>query len=401
MLLLINPFGRIVEIPTEKQYNELLNTFGFRLLTDAEKKSYAAEREVKFIPGAKQDESKRGVYLATVSQGGKDGYGVASELIARELQNVGIPVTRYYDGQKVAILFHNPYSILSIQGQYKIIYTMFESDKIPADWHDYLGSADLVLVPSKWCQSVFKKSGIESQVVPLGYNDNVYFYKERINKREQRQNFTFLHYNAFNIRKGFPEVFKAFVKAFRQDEPVKMIFKTNLLQLPLPITKEKYPNIEIITGAMGDRELADLMGRSDCFVLPSRGEGFGVPPLETMATGMPAIIPNAHGFTEYFNSDYMYEVNVKETCPALYSRYKGQDTGNMVVCDIDHLAERMRFVYEHQDEALAKGKKASEYVKQWTIKNTALQLKKIIERAENEIIKDKPVSDLLNLEIVK
>jgi len=278
---------------------------------------------------------------------------------------------------------------------------MFESDKIPADWHDYLGSADLVLVPSKWCQSVFKKSGIESQVVPLGYNDNVYFYKERINKREQRQNFTFLHYNAFNIRKGFPEVFKAFVKAFRQDEPVKMIFKTNLLQLPLPITKEKYPNIEIITGAMGDRELADLMGRSDCFVLPSRGEGFGVPPLETMATGMPAIIPNAHGFTEYFNSDYMYEVNVKETCPALYSRYKGQDTGNMVVCDIDHLAERMRFVYEHQDEALAKGKKASEYVKQWTIKNTALQLKKIIERAENEIIKDKPVSDLLNLEIVK
>ena len=125
MLLLINPFGRIVEIPTEKQYNELLNTFGFRLLTDAEKKSYAAEREVKFIPGAKQDESKRGVYLATVSQGGKDGYGVASELIARELQNVGIPVTRYYDGQKVAILFHNPYSILSIQGQYKIIYTMF------------------------------------------------------------------------------------------------------------------------------------------------------------------------------------------------------------------------------------------------------------------------------------
>jgi glycosyltransferase involved in cell wall biosynthesis len=278
---------------------------------------------------------------------------------------------------------------------------MFESDKIPDDWVDYCKAADLVLVPSKWCQQVFKKSGINTQVLPLGYNDQVFLYKERIIKRDYRQDFVFLHYNAFNLRKGFPEVFKAFVKAFRQDEPVKMIFKTTLQQMPIPITKKQYPNIEVVLGAVGESEIANFCNNADCFVFPSRGEGFGITPLEAMATGMPAIVPNAHGISEYFNPEYMYEVKVKETCPGLYSRYKGQDVGHMVICDVDDLAQKMRWVYEHQQEAAMMGKKASEYVKQWTIRKTAEGLKSIIDKVQKLPLNDKPINNALELEVVK
>jgi glycosyltransferase involved in cell wall biosynthesis len=402
MAVFINPGGRIVQVDDPKLVLEHEANPAFKKLSEKEEKDWQEQRTAQIQEmkaQANMDESK-GIYLATVSQGGKDGYGIASARLISELKATGIPVSLNYEGQKVGILFHNPYSILQIETPYRVIYTMFESDKIPNDWKDYLDAADLVIVPSKWCQEVFKKAGVETTVVPLGYDDKVFKYVERPIKRDIRQDFTFLHYNAFNIRKGFPEVFKAFTQEFAKDEPVKMIFKTTLNQIPLPITKAQYPNIEIITGSCSDQELMQICARSDAFVFPSRGEGFGMTPLETMATGLPAIVPNAHGHTEYFDANYMYEAKVAEMCPALYSRYKNQDVGKMVVCDIPELRKQMRWIYEHQKEAHEMGKKASEYVKQWTFVETARKLNEVLVDILKKPISEKPLRNVLKLDTV-
>jgi glycosyltransferase involved in cell wall biosynthesis len=291
----------------------------------------------------------------------------------------------------------------------KIIYTMFESDKIPDDWLDFLHTADKVLVPSRWCMEVFAKSGIQAEVVPLGYDDSVFSFEQRKLKNLVKENFTFLHYNAYNVRKGFLEVVKAFITEFDPAEPVRMIFKTVQEQLPaLPLIPSQYPNIEIVKGAMEDTDLAKLCARADCFVYPSRGEGFGIPPLEAMATGMPAIVPNAHGISEYFDPQYMYEVKVEKTCPALYSRYRGatdeetiEKFGNMVVCDTDDLRRQMRYIYEHQRDAMEMGQRASEYVKNYTYKKTAERLKTIIDDYMLKEVTKKPLANVLTLEEVK
>lgn len=400
MPTLINPSGRIVIIDDPEQYEELLKTPGFSKPTFQEEQTYLNTRSNLVSEMKSERDKDKGIYIATVSQGGKDGYGIASSKLIEGLTKLGVNISPHFENQKVALLFHNPYSILRLESPVRIIYTMFESDKIPDDWKEYLEAADLVVVPSKWCADVFKKAGIDTKVIPLGFDDKVFKYKKRMVKRAQRKDFVFLHYNAFNIRKGFPEVFKAFNKAFSKDEPVKMIFKTTLDQIPLPITKKEYPNIEIIQGKFSEKELVKVIERSDCFVFPSRGEGFAMTPLETMATGIPAIVPNAHGITEYFNPDYMYEVKVKETCPALYSRYKGIDVGNMVVCDVDHLASQMRYIYEHQDEARDKGKKAAEYVKAWTFDKTAEKFKELFDEYFTKPIAEKPIRNVLALEQV-
>jgi len=397
---LLNPVGRVCIVETEKEYQNWIEK-GFEKPTQTQIKNFLKERQELIRSIKEKDKLNDGVYFATVSQGGKDGYSVASQKLVGELRRLGVKVDFQYNNQKVGILFHNPYGITRLQTPYKIIYTMFESTKIPDDWIDYLEMADLILVPSKWCADVFKKSGIKTRVVPLGFDDKVFTYRDRELKREADKDFYFLHYNAFNVRKGFQEVFKAFVREFKKDEPVKLILKTTLDYIPLPITKTQYPNIIIKLGKVSDYELAEICYQADCFIFPSRGEGFGMTPLEAMGTGLPAIIPNAHGLTEYFNPDFMYEVKVKEECPAIYAKYKGIDVGKMSVCDVDDLRKKMRWVYDHQAEAMEKGKKASEYVKGWTYEKTAITLKQIIDEAMKAPIADKKLKDILLLEEVK
>lgn len=384
MQYLKNPGGRIVQIDDQDQYDKLREMGGFLVPTSEEITNYQKARNSKFnemqVKASREiPANQKGVYLATVSQGKKDGYSVASGAILHHLKRAEVAIDTKYTGQVIALLFHNPYSVLHLNSPYRIIYTMFESTKIPEDWPDYLNAADKVLVPSKWCQNVFAGRGINTEVVPLGYDERYFWYMDRPIKREVRQDFKFLHYNAFNIRKGFVEVFKAFTKEFKKDEPVRLVLKTNVKHIPIPISPIVYPNIEVINQAMEPTELADLLADCDAFVFPSRGEGFGMTPLEAMATGLPTIVPNAHGISEYFNPDYMYEVKVDHTCPGLYQRYKGMDVGTMDVCDVKHLRQQMRYIYEHQKEAKEIGQKSSEYVKQWTLKNTADKMQKIIE----------------------
>lgn len=277
---------------------------------------------------------------------------------------------------------------------------MFESTKIPDDWKEYLDAADKVLVPSKWCQEVFKKAGVDAEVVPLGYDDRFFKYKERKVKRDSGDDFIFLHYNAYNLRKGFVELVKAFVEEFEKDEPVKMVFKTTLHQPPFPFDERKYPNIKVIKGEVEPYQLAELCHQADCFVFPSRGEGFGITPLEAMATGLPVIVPNAHGIGHYFNERYMYEVEVEKEVPAAYYRYKGQDVGHMYLNSVKHLRQQMRHVYEHQKEAREKGRLAAKYAKQYTYKETAKRLKKIFSGIMSKPLSKRKQSNLLTLELV-
>jgi glycosyltransferase involved in cell wall biosynthesis len=54
----------------------------------------------------------------------------------------------------------------------------------------------------------------------------------------------------------------------------------------------------VVTGRVSDDELVGLYRAADCFVYPSRYEGFGLPPLEAMACGTAVISSNRTSLPE-------------------------------------------------------------------------------------------------------
>jgi glycosyltransferase involved in cell wall biosynthesis len=394
-MLLVNPTGRYVEL--DENWEHWLQQPGFRKATEQEEREYRERRILEHAKMSGDLSYKESLYLVSVSErGGADGYGMSSKHLIEALEWAGVPVSEYYTEQDIGLLYHSPHSITRLDTKYKIIYTMFESDKIPEDWYDYLHAADLVIVPSKWCQKTFKKSGVDSIVVPLGYNDKVFKYV----KRPKRDTFTFLHYDAFNARKGHFEVLEAFDQEFDKvkEKHIKLILKTSREIAPIPIVPSEYPNIKVVYDKVPEQELFKLCEQADAFLFPSRGEGFGITPLEAMATGLPAIVPNAHGISEYFNKNYMLGVRATEKCTAIYRRLT--NVGYMRKCNVDDIRKQMRWCIEHPDEARALGTKASKYVQKWTYSKTAEQLKKIFDDIKKKPLPERKVGDILPLQEV-
>lgn len=381
-MFVVNKFGRVVELDDD-QAQPFIEAGDLRPAEDHEVASYLGKR-AEMNRAATHGNT---IYFQTVKTS-PDGYGMSREHLKHELAQLGVVLSESFADQKIGLLYNYPYGVISMRSDVRLIYTMFESDKLPEEWADYLNMADEVIVPSKWCAEVFAKSGVKASVVPLGYNDRAFVYIDRPIPIESGLPFTFIHYDSFNLRKGFAEVFKAFTEEFSPDEPVRLILKTAQNAVAIPLMKSQYPNIDTITGTLPEHELVDLLKQANCMVYPSRGEGFGITPLEAMATGLPAILPNEHGISEYFHSKYMLEVKAPDRCPGLYSRFKGQDVGKMVVADVDDLKKQMRYAYNHQAAIKELGRSASEYVKKYTYRVSAERLAEIIKKWDTaEVIK--------------
>lgn len=61
-----------------------------------------------------------------------------------------------------------------------------------------------------------------------------------------------------------------------------------------------------ILGHLPDNELSEIYSASSLFVFPSYAEGFGLPPLEAMQSGIPTIVSRIQPFIELFGNSVLY-----------------------------------------------------------------------------------------------
>lgn len=274
-----------------------------------------------------------------------DGYGRLARMLRDNIE---------IDPNSKRVLYLGlPAWIGKAEGAINGIFTMFEADKLPPQWpSDINNNYDFVVVPSTWCRQVFIDSGVTVPVhlVPLAVDDFTPY-------SPNNSPFTFGHQNSFTIgkQKGWDMVIAAFEEEFTKKDDVRLILKTRTthefaIDWGWYKKAQKNKRIEIVNEDFTDKQLhEDFYGRLNCFVFPSRGEGFGLPPLEAMAHGIPTILTDAHSMHDFAHLGI--GIDTVGYCDSYYyGRIEDMVQGRWVEPNYEQLRWKMRYVYENYQE---------------------------------------------------
>jgi glycosyltransferase involved in cell wall biosynthesis len=253
-----------------------------------------------------------------------------------------------------------------IEGKRRVGWTMLEVTGLPADWAAGCNTMDEVWVPAPFNVETFRNSGVTVpiQVMPLGVD--VDYYHPGIRSFRPSSSFTFLSIFEWGERKAPEVLLRAYAEEFKPSDDVLLLVSVfnkdptinveeEIAKLQLPPSA---PMAVLINPEFADYQMGALYRSADCFVLPTRGEGFGMPVLEAMACGLPTIATNWSGPASFLNEGNGYPLDVRAMvrAEARCPYYEGFDWAEP---DADHLRALMRHVYDHPDEARAKGAAAA------------------------------------------
>ena len=177
-------------------------------------------------------------------------------------------------------------------GQNPALLTMWETNWLPPEFSEYLHLFDTVIVPSLHNWELFSQFHDNVRVIPLGVDREVWHPKERPNNEK----FKILCGGSEWYRKGLDVVLKAFLQLKLPDAELHIKIVPPYLSAPDNLT---YPNVVVHNKWMTVEAEADLVRSADCFISVSRGEGFGLMPLQAISAGVPVILSDAHGHREF------------------------------------------------------------------------------------------------------
>lgn len=237
----------------------------------------------------------------------------------------------------------------------------FETTRVPRSWVHKLNNFDALFVPCVQNIQMFRDSGVKIpiELIHWGVDSTKYYPVER----KDDGIFTFGHMGALSIRKGTDLLVEAFTEAFPKEQDVRLICKSSQ---PTYRFGSKDKRIIVHLDHWTHEEMLNQFFRQvDCFVFPTRGEGFGLTPLEAMATGIPAIVTGWSGPLEYMTPEVGWLLDYRMVAAKDFSEklYK-EDCGDWAEPSKTDLIAKMRYAYEHQDEVREKGKAAAEHVKE-------------------------------------
>lgn len=320
---------------------------------------------VKHLIRARVEVSPHGKFMPTVG---------SREYEVLDLEERAISL-RKWTKYRIGVIETTPFDFGMIDNEIKIANTMLESDQMGRQWVTNCNRLDYILVPNEFQKKAFEKSGISKPVIviPHGTETEKFPYFER----PKRDIFTFGIVGWLNERKGVFDVIKAFSSEFDSSEPVKLVLKTSNMAFGY----YRYftdPRITTIRSLITPGELNELYRSFDCFVFPSRAEGVGQPPREAMATGLPVITTNYSGLEELCDPKICYPLQPIRFETGVNPQNLEQP-GKWAKIDVRELMYQMRYVYEHQEEARQKGKKAAQWIRdKFSWINCAYKLKEFL-----------------------
>ncbi len=278
------------------------------------------------------------------------GYASASRDYVRALNDAGLHlVTRdlRYDGgnyernhlekhlakrsaQDVDIIIQQttPNEMEPKEGCFNVGVFCWETDRLPDLWVHQLNRMDLVLVPCEDNLMVARKCGVLTPIEKIHYSCDVSKYESTTTPfvvPGASDAFKFLAICQYSKKKGIDPLLKAYLSEFGDRDNVLLMLKTYFGPKDGPAEKQKmveilniikralrlkrYPRIQLIHEVLDFEAINRLYATADCYCLPSRGEGWGVPHFDALGYGLPAIATKGTGPEEFITPECGWLVN--------------------------------------------------------------------------------------------
>lgn len=205
-----------------------------------------------------------------------------------------------------------------------IFITTYEMENMPRYWGETLNQFNCVITPSKWSRDILAKQvTVPIHIVEWGIDPKTYYPQEFFShkydeKRGEDQPFIFAGVFQWTERKSPYELLQAYLQEFSSKDNVELILRCSYVGDPMDQVnikmkiiawqtklwklygKKDFPIVRLIVDTVDDHQMRHVYQSADVSILVSRGEGFGLPILESMACGTPVITTAWGGQTDYY-----------------------------------------------------------------------------------------------------
>lgn len=282
---------------------------------------------------------------------------------------------------KVQIIHTTPniYHKHAKPGHYVIGRLIWETDRLPLDFVKGANGCDEIWTADENTKAAIERSGVTTPVyiIPEANNPKVNTHKPFM--VEDAGEYKFYSMFEWGERKNPTALLTAYWTEFTPSDDVALYIKTyingfgkrnlielrsRILQIKKRIKQRYYAPLYVCDALLSREQVWRYHKTFDCFVLPHRGEGWGIPMIEATLSGKPIIATKAGGVTEYLDDNAGIWIKPKyrkitgdRTNPQWYTEdQKWADV------DVNDLRREMRWAYKHRDEMKEKAANAQRYV---------------------------------------
>lgn len=268
-----------------------------------------------------------------------NGYGYATHNMYDSLRRLGYEVSPNDESADVEVWFDQPQHWTWSKGTYRVGYHPWESTEINPAWLRAMKNCDEVWTPSPIIADWYRHWGLpDVHVYEHGVTSNW-----TIQHRPVIDNIKFLHVGGEAVRKGADVTLDAFRMAFQGRDDVELTLKMNSDGWNI----KRIGKVTVMNELVSESELISLYHNHHVFVYPSWGEGFGLNPLQAMATGMPTICTGAWApYERFLDPDLTIDSKLTE------SPWPKIHPGKMFQPNFDDLVDKMRWVADNYEDVL-------------------------------------------------
>ncbi len=235
---------------------------------------------------------------------------------------------------------------------------MFETASVPTEWLQRLAEVDEVWVPSRFNAGTFADAGVDPdklKVVPEFVDKN--WLLPAVRAYGGQGKFKFLSVFRWQQRKGWDVLLQAYLEEFSAADDVELVLRVDpfgpgttdvraaIASVIQEVRPHRTPLVRLLPFPLSQAEMQKLYASVHAFVLPTRGESWGRPFMEAMASGLITIGTAWGGQLDFMNASNALLIDcelvpVPDSAALEWPFFRGQVWAEPSVASISHCLRR-------------------------------------------------------------